>query len=360
MDNSKTVHDHGLLWLLDESLSQSDFTSAADYWEEIEDKETYLAAHFHGKLLYRSGDLNGALEIWKDIKDISALLIAAEDAERSLDKSSRIMAYQALYRLQPESFGLNYARVLVKNHVFTQAINVLENLLQLDPPTQMKSIVLRLLGDTYYKQGDWIHAGGYYTDALNIDPNNISALIGFAWSEYEIEGEVDKATAIFRDVEMLEPASGEGQYNQAQLFAREERFAEAIEKYTQALELETDNIWWYLRRARSADEGFDHQSAIEFFLEIIDKFPDDIRAYQEIASVYQKNGNITEALVMIEKAIDLMDIPDFSVFLQAGLIYEELGQIKNARSVYIKALEINPASDQVKNRLERIQEPDNQ
>ena len=106
-------------------------------------------------------------------------------------------------------------------------------------------------------------------------------------------------------------------------------------------------------------DGEYYQEAIGFYLAIMERFPEDTRAYQELPAVYQRAGQLSEAAAAIELAIEKAGHPEPGFYIQAGSIYEELGRFADAESMYMKALDLDPENNQAKRRLESIQNSEN-
>jgi len=88
--------------------------------------------------------------------------------------------------------------------------------------------------------------------------------------------------------------------------------------------------------------------SILFFLIIFSVFSQELEEIKEQAQLYQKKGyllqsqgNLREALVYYQKAVQL-DPSFYQVYNDIGVILEALGDVEGAIRMYKKAIEINP------------------
>lgn len=347
-------HNHAILWMIDHSLNQGETSRAIEYWDQQNNKDNALAAHYYGKILYQEKEIIDAVETWMNIGDINALQKIVEQAGIDGDEVTARLATKTLYDFAPESFGFDYVRLLMKNKGFEEARVVVLDILLLDISDSEKAIGYVFLGDIYRQEKAWFDAQKAYQEAILFGPNNSKALIGLAWAKYELGGELKSALSIFDRVEELEPESGVGSYNQGLLYAREGDYPQAIEMLNQAVRKDPGNLWWHLVRARSAFDADDYPLAIEYYEGTIENFPNDARAYHEISYVYQLEGNTKQAVDAIENALDLVNEPSYWYFIRAGSIYEDVGNIPQALWAFEQALSLNPESETAKNRIEKL------
>ncbi len=91
---------------------------------------------------------------------------------------------------------------------------------------------------------------------------------------------------------------------QGQHFETRGNFAKALDNYTKALEVEPTNEAALLSLARLYARQDQHLQAAEFFNKAIAVKP-QAGIYNELASVYQKQGKVTEAQASVQRAIQL-------------------------------------------------------
>ena len=90
------------------------------------------------------------------------------------------------------------------------------------------------------------------------------------------------------------------------------------------------------------------KTSILFFLIVFSVFSQELEEIKEQAQLYQKKGyllqsqgNLKEALVYYQKAVQL-DPSFYQVYNDIGVILEALGDVEGAIRMYKKAIEINP------------------
>ncbi len=76
-------------------------------------------------------------------------------------------------------------------------------------------------------------------------------------------------------------------------------------------------------------------------------------AHANLASVYGRRGQVDEAIAELETALRC-DPNNLLALRNLGFAYASLGRSKDARDLLLRALEVNPAQDRVRERLSAI------
>lgn len=96
------------------------------------------------------------------------------------------------------------------------------------------------------------------------------------------------------------------------------------------------------------------QEAIGHLKSVLERDPDDMRAYLALGGVYQAQKDYGAAAAIYDRAVARLDEPtrgDWNVFYQRGIAYERLKQWDKAEPNFHKALELYPDHPQVLNYL---------
>ena len=147
---------------------------------------------------------------------------------------------------------------------------------------------------------------------------------------------------LLQQVITLFPERGETYLVMAEILVYEEQFDEADQFFEQALDLNPDRKWWYLQRARAARDSDNNPAAMDYYIKTIQLFPEFKHAYHDLAKLYLSNEKLELAKETIEIAIQLDKSPTARIFVDAGKIYEALGESAKAENAYQQALVIDP------------------
>ena len=97
-----------------------------------------------------------------------------------------------------------------------------------------------------------------------------------------------------------------------------------------------------------------HDEAIKHLKALLEKHPDDMRAYLALGGVYASKEDFRSAADLYDKAVARLKEPkpaDWNIFYQRGIAYERLKEWPKAEPNFRKALELNPDQPQVMNYL---------
>lgn len=115
-----------------------------------------------------------------------------------------------------------------------------------------------------------------------------------------------------------------------------------------------------LRRIAELQLGLDlaelkrTDEAVKHLTSLLDKEPDDMRAYLALGGVHAGAENYADAAKVYDRAVERLKSPtkaDWSIFYQRGIAYERLKQWPKAEPNFRKALELFPDQPQVLNYL---------
>ncbi len=130
-------------------------------------------------------------------------------------------------------------------------------------------------------------------------------------------------------------------YNQGNEYRDNQEYSKAIEKYTQALELDPSYADAYYNRALTHVDLKQYQEAIADYSRAIEVDPEYIDAYNNRGIVHAELQDYDQAIADYSKAIEL-DINYVLAYNNRGVIYGNLGQYQEAIADYSKAIELNP------------------
>ena len=242
------------------------------------------------------------------------------------------------------------------------AIRILQTLIDRDPSD---ALVHNDLGVLSYQKGLKEKALQHYEQAANLQPENITFQKNLADFYYVEQNRVEDALKIYVNVLEIQPRDVETLAICGHICTALQRFDDAEIFYRQVIEIEpwnsdvrenltrlqkvnsavvseqsADQI--YHRAQSLATEG-DIDGAMGILVSLLDRFPDNSLAHNDLGVLYYRKGYKDKALQHYELAANLQ--PENITFKKnlADFYYVEQGRVQDALSIYVQILEQQPA-----------------
>jgi len=182
--------------------------------------------------------------------------------------------------------------------------------------------------------------------ALKLDPKMVDAKILLA-QILESQGEIIKATALFREVVREKPDWEEGYLKLAQSLVYEKKFHEAIRILEDMKRRFPDSLSVDYYIATIYQAYLDQPArALAYFGNILKADPENVKVRHQMAQIYVDQNKMKEALkelLLIEKQAPA----DLGLQLQIASVYQELGDIQETIVRLENILKSNPDADRI-------------
>ncbi len=160
------------------------------------------------------------------------------------------------------------------------------------------------------------------------------------------QGKLDEALLDYSKTIELDPTNPTHYQNRADFYSDYlQDYNKALVDYSKAIELEPENIaYWYSRGKLYSENLLQNEAAIKDFEQILKISPDDIDAINYIGTIYEKQGDIEQAIKEYEKGIALENTRPESVaycYSNRANLYEEQNKLNEALADYSKAIELD-------------------
>jgi glycosyltransferase involved in cell wall biosynthesis len=142
--------------------------------------------------------------------------------------------------------------------------------------------------------------------------------------------------------------NGESLFNSGKIEESKNYFLTLLEKFPDNAEI-LNNIGVIFHEQGNIDE------AEHYFLRAQVSQADYVDAILNLADLYQNQKRWKEVGAHLEKYTSIID-NNYSVFNQLGLVYMEMGDIVSARTVLEKSLGVNPDQEEIKDILDILRE----
>ncbi len=202
-----------------------------------------------------------------------------------------------------------------------------------------------LTGQLLERAGQYELADQTYLMMQETDPQFLGAQLGRANALYQ-SGQEDEAIESLIELGDLRPDSPQVFSTLGDLLRREERFEEAVDAYTSAIDMidEIEERHWVLlyTRAIALERIGEWESAEPEFRRVLEFVPEEPQVLNYLGySLIEQRRNLDEALDMIERAVE--GEPDSGYIVDSlGWAYYRLGRYEEAVPVMERAVELMP------------------
>lgn len=145
----------------------------------------------------------------------------------------------------------------------------------------------------------------------------------------KIMGNIDKASALFQQCLLMDPANAASMYELSQIYAQKELGREALKMAENAARIEPKNEWYLFLYAQLLQRYGRYDQASGIFEKLYKLYPDKIDYILELGDNYVRSEKFDKALKayeLIEKKMGIMEM----ISLQKQKIYIHQGKLDKA------------------------------
>lgn len=361
-DGIPAAHYSGHVWQARALLADGQLLQAETVLQPALAMGDYDAQRLQAEILATRGNVAGAVQLWAQVGAVDDILVAARQAGQAGHNDDALYAYRSAYTLAPERTVLSLAHFLRQNDKdVADAETLLRQYIAALPESPYFVQWLRELGMLYQDQKAWNKALTIYTQLVAALPDSAPDWVQLGWLYYERDKDAEKAMAQFQRAITVAPREGDGYYAIGSLLSREQHYQEAEPWFSQAVEREPEQQWWWLGWANAAQKAGNLPSAIQLYATAQKRFPNFIQVHYQAAWTYHMAREHDKAIIAIDTAITLLNLHDNSqnkdnatYYFRAGQIYEEAGKLQQALAAYQKAGILDPERQDVQNSIEQL------
>lgn len=328
----------------------------------------------------RAPDINKAIDYYKkalEVKETAKAHIKFGDGLLAIkDIVSAIDHFKKAVQLEPDSQDALTANIRGWNEAVRLAPLVTENHIGLAIALQSKK--------------DFINAEEEYNQVLKLDPNNEIAQRGLASLQedklklqasklveaalkFQLEGKYSEAISQYVKAVEITPNDTKLHYNIGTAFQSIDDFEHAEKAYKKSLELDPNNektkaalellskqvnnkkVKELSIRAVELQNSNNYQEAITTYLAAISIAPDDPSLYYNLGTAYQASGDLNNAQIQYQKALDLDKANQTYIstikslksiladpLIQSAVNKQSANDLPGAINDYVKVLELVP------------------
>ncbi len=258
-----------------------------------------------GNLYEQTGDINKAVETLMKLEDfdtqkgqgyyqIGQLFNRKSNPQKAIEYFEKYLPYRHIS-------DINIYSILGNLYEQTGDINkAVETLMKLEDFDTQKGQGYYQIGQLFNRKSNPQKAIEYFEKYLpyrHISDINTYSTLG---NLYEQAGDIDKAVEIYSKLEGVNYSKGQGHYYNGLLYAKKERWADALKEFEYALKIS----------------------------------PKDSKLLVKIGELYEKTGNNIKALEIYKKIIAIDPTKAIEANLSMSRIYEKLGEKEKAISYF--------------------------
>ncbi len=255
---------------------------------------------------------------------------------------------QAQMKVRSAKTAVTSAKIYMKHEKWQDALNVIEQGLELDP----ECVDLYMIqGDAYAELAKYAEADTAFKKAFEL---NISKAEEIEQSKQRFfrplmrdglkalkNERPDSAATFFNNVVALCPEKPEGYINLGIICFNRDDFDCAISNFRQAKMIDPQNESTLMNLARSYSLAGQADSALVVYQEILVLKPDDFHTKNAIATIHLNDRKYDEACAIYDSLIT-EGVDDANVLYNSGVAYFQTKQYEKAIGSYEKMLELVP------------------
>jgi tetratricopeptide (TPR) repeat protein len=305
--NSIAIDNVNMVYLGEQYMKMRNYTAAqAEFRAAFEaNRKNGFAALRAGEALWQLGQSSEAIQWVKrsidaDPKFIRSYLILADFQSQRYDYINAIETLKAALIINPRHHGIfrGFALIELRRRNYSGAVRFSQKALELYD-TDIESLVI--LAKALNEQGDPEEAFKYLQRALELDSSNDEVQITFAQILAALQG----TDSGIDHLDSLISKYGKLVYMRAigELLTREERDAEAIQYYYDALEKNPNDKEILMALAKLYQQEKNYEEARDLFLDAAVLDPTDAEPIFLIGQLYLDSGKYRDALKQFEKVL---------------------------------------------------------
>ena len=306
---------------------------AQGYYEEAVESFTQ-AQQLGGSLFYSCRGLGLAYSGQEEYDKAIECFNQAIEAAGSLESSCRLDVVG--YRAEAKTALGDYEGALADYNQLIEAGYRLRDIYQ-------------LTGDVYLLMDDVDQALRCYQECLNIDNRNYEGYLTMAEALKKADADEAYQVVLSAALEVI-PYEAEDWCYRGRIYLELGQTDDAFSAFEESYNKGYSQAGYYLGYCYELQGKSDE--AIRLYQEQLKYDPNDAGLYNQLASCMVRQGNYQDALIMIEKGMQLANESQMADFLwNEGICYEKMGNYDTAIEKFMSYLEQYPADKDAQREL---------
>ncbi len=294
------------------------------------------------------------IEIEKDSSDWQTNAFLGEILLEEKNDSLAIIHFKNAAHLAPWNSQVwnRLGILLFESQMFEEAIIEMKNAIQKFPDDFVDNLILGL---SLSQQKDIEGAARALEHAVRLNPNDLTALHAYGFTLNQLKRN-DAALVYLDKALFLDPENIQVIGTMGMIYDSMDNFEMSDSLYERALLIDSADVLISNNYAYSLSErGVKLDRALELAEFAVKEEPENSSYLDTIGWVHFKLGNYTKAIEYIKKAIS-KDEANATLFDHLADVYAKMSNKDKAVKFYKKALDLDPTIDNVKEKLEKMDE----
>lgn len=207
----------------------------------------------------------------------------------------------------------------------------------------------QLMGDVYLLKDDVDQALHCYQECLNIDNRDYEGYLTMAESLKKAEAEEARQVVLNAALEVI-PYEAQDWCYRGRIYLELDQMDEAFSAFEESYNKGYSRAGYYLGYCYELQGKSDE--AIHLYQEQLKNDPNDAGLYNQLSSCMVRQGDYEDALIMIEKGMQLADESQMADFLwNESICYEKMGDYDTAIEKLMSYLQQYPSDKDAKREL---------
>lgn len=296
------------------------------------------------------GKLKESLNIITELENqgesgLEIILSKASVFSQLKDSSSAIKyfvkALDFAEEIDSEEIYLDIAMELEQVREFTTAINYLNKVLSSNPNHE---VAIYEKAYCYEQLKDFDNAIKCYESFIDENPYSYTGWYNLGNAFIKVDN-FEKAIWAYDYCILINPEFGPAYFNLAHSYLSQEKFHSAIQYFQQAIEIDGDDALSFCYIGECHEQLNELDLAKHFYKRALDLMPELSEAWLGLGIVKDLEGFTKEAIVLIQKALDIEPENGNIYHVLAGA-FEKIEEVELASENYILALGLDPADEE--------------
>lgn len=232
----------------------------------------------------------------------------------------------------------------MKHKRYDEALKACERAIDAGCSEAYLAHALNIKGTFLFLKGDTEGALTCFNRSIDIDPKYVQSYIKRS-SVYMEQGDIPAAFKQFDEALAISTTNPDIFYHRGQINYICGKFEDAAKDYSQSIKLDDTFVYAYIQLGVAQYKSGSTDASTATFNRALALFPNSSDLHNYYGELLADQQKLPEALEMFTKAIDLDSNSPLPYVNKAMLMYQSVGDVKQAIDLCKKALDVDPACD---------------